>query len=303
MEALVTGANGFVGTFLTRHLSEMGDVPVSIDPAVDVSRVDSVLDYFDAIDDIKIEVVYHLAGLAHVQSSFSSSSDVLKVNTIGTANVLEAARRVFPDARVVVVSSSEVYGMVLPELLPITEEAPTAPLSPYGVSKLAAEQATLQAFRAYHQDVVIARPFNHIGPGQSDSYVVSALARRVLEAKREGVNSISVGNLKAKRDFTDVRDVVRAYRLLADKGRAGAIYNICSGVALPIEMIANRLVALAGADLVFNPEPSLTRDIEISELRGDYSRCRTEFSWEPSISLEKSLSDVLSWWSGRLGID
>ncbi len=196
------------------------------------------------------DAIYHLAALTHVGDSWDDPLRVLEVNVLGTAAVLAAARRCGSDPRVLVTSSSEVYGVVTdPAALPITETAPTAPVTPYAASKLAAEAVCVQAYAGHDQPVIVVRPFNHIGPGQSPTFAVAALAQRIAEAMAAGAGSIAVGNLTARRDFTDVRDVVRAYRLLIESGQPGSVYNVCSGRDRSIQEVADALLRLAGADL------------------------------------------------------
>lgn len=300
MISLISGMSGFVGSHLAGYLFTQGDSVIELDPSVDISDSLQLAAAFEKLAGKGIDSIYHLAALAHVQQSFSSSADVFRVNVIGTLNLLEAARRTFPNAKVLMVSSSEVYGPVSAENLPVTELLPVAPLSPYAVSKVAAEQVALQAVRAYGQQVVIARPFNHIGPGQSASYVVSALAKRVLEAKRDKKKSIVVGNLSSRRDFTDVRDVVKAYRKMIEFSDAGEIFNICSGRSISILELSELIIRLAETEVFLENDPSLTRVIEVSDVFGSYAKCRDSLSWEPLISIETSLKDVLLWWSTRL---
>ena len=171
--------------------------------------------------------------------------------------------------RVLVVSSAEVYGVVAPEQLPLGEDTPTAPASPYAASKLAAEVVALQAWRGYGQPVIVVRPFNHIGPGQSPNFFVPALAKRIVEARRSGAASLRVGTLTTRRDFTDVRDVVAAYRLLIEKGAPGEVYNVCSGRDVAMSEVAAQLLELAGTDLALETDPALVRPVDVPVLRGD----------------------------------
>ncbi len=196
-------------------------------------------------------------------------------------------------------SSAEVYGAVPEELLPVTEEAPLAPVTPYAASKVAAEYLGVQAHLAYGLPVLRMRPFNHVGPGQSSAFVVSALAERIVEARRLGADSIVTGNLTARRDLTDVRDVVRAYRLLAERGAAGEVYNVCSGRDIAIADVAKQMQSLAGVDLHFELDPALARPVDVPVVRGDYTKLHEATGWEPRISLERTLQDVLDQWSDR----
>jgi GDP-4-dehydro-6-deoxy-D-mannose reductase len=200
---------------------------------------------------------------------------------------------------VLLTSSAEVYGAVPQDLLPVTEDAPLAPVTPYAASKVAAEYLGVQAHLAYGLPVIRMRPFNHVGPGQSSAFVVSALAQRIVEARRNGADSIVVGNLAARRDLTDVRDVVRAYRLLAERGVAGEVYNVCSGRDIAIADVALQLQSLAGVDLQFELNPDLNRPVDVPVVRGDFTKLHEATGWEPSLSLERTLLDVLEQWSER----
>jgi GDP-4-dehydro-6-deoxy-D-mannose reductase len=247
------------------------------------------------LHDVAPDAIYHLAAMTHVGESWEDPSQVLRVNVLGTAEVLAAARTL-PQARVLVVSSAEVYGVVGPEQLPLGESTPTAPASPYAASKLAAEAVALQAWRGYRQPVIVVRPFNHIGPGQSPNFFVPALAKRIVEARRSGAGSLRVGTLTTRRDFTDVRDVVVAYRLLIEKGAPGDVYNVCSGRDVAMSDVAAQLLALAGADLTLETDPELVRPVDVPVLRGDAGRLHAATGWQPSIPLATTLADVLTSW-------
>ena len=296
MRALVTGARGFVGTWLTSHLVESGDDVVSIDHEVEITDGEAVR---AAMVEAAPEVVYHLAALTNVGRSWTDASEVLRVNAIGTLFVLEAARSCPHPPRVLVTSSAEVYGAVPQDLLPVTEDAPLAPVTPYAASKVAAEYLGVQAHLAYGLQVLRMRPFNHVGPGQTSAFVVSALAQRIVEARRAGAKSIVVGNLTARRDLTDVRDVVRAYRLLAERGVAGEVYNVCSGRDVAIADVALQLQSLAGVELEFELDPALSRPVDVPVVRGDFTKLREATGWEPRLGLEQTLLDVLEQWSDR----
>lgn len=297
MRSLITGGRGFVGHWLADHLVDLGDEVVVIDREVEITDPAAML---AALVSAAPDAIYHLAALAHVGQSWDDPLQVLQVNVIGTAVLLAAARECGTDPRVLVTSSAEVYGAVTdPARLPLGEDSPTAPLTPYAASKLAAEALVQQAFLAHGQSVITVRPFNHIGPGQTPDFAVPALAKRMVDAERQGAGSIPVGNLTARRDFTDVRDVVRAYRLLIESGEPGNLYNVCSGRDVEIKQIADQLLALTGASLKFETDPALMRPVEVPVLRGDPSRLKQATGWEPKIPLEETLADVLAYWRGR----
>jgi GDP-4-dehydro-6-deoxy-D-mannose reductase len=293
VRALITGGKGFVGQWLAAHLKDRGDEVAVIDLETDVADGAAV---GRVLHDVVPDAVYHLAAMTHVGDSWEHPSQVLRVNVLGTAEVLAAARAAAPEARILVVSSAEVYGVVTPEQLPLGEATPTAPASPYAASKRAAEVVSLQAWRGYGQPVLVVRPFNHIGPGQSPSFFVPAMAKRIVEANRSGTASLRVGTLTTRRDFTDVRDVVAAYRLLIERGETGEIYNVCSGVDVAMADVAAQLLALGGADLTLETDPELVRPVDVPVLRGDAAKLRTATGWEPSIPLATTLADVLASW-------
>lgn len=299
MRAYVTGAAGFVGGFLLEHLRDAGDEVIGVDAEVDVLDGEAVRDSLTAAAP---EVVFHLAGLAHVGRSWADPARTLSVNSLGTLSVLEAAAACSSPPRVIVVSSAEVYGAA--GRAPVTEEAPLRPVSPYAASKVAAEFLGLQAFLGRGLPVIRVRPFNHVGPGQAPEFVVSALARRIVETELDAAGprpgQVAVGNLAAERDFTDVRDVVVAYRLLAVHGVPGEVYNVASGTAVTVRSIAERLVALAERPLELVPDPDLMRPADVPVFIGDASKLRAATGWEPVVPIEKTLGDVLADWRRRL---
>lgn len=292
MRAIVTGAGGFVAHHLLEHLQVSGDDVIATDRAnggPDVTDADALGRLFG---DSGADVVYHLAGQADVAASWRDPTGTFRANGEGTVAVLAAAA----DAgigRVLVVSSAEVYGIVAPERMPITEQAPLDPASPYAASKAAAEMAAIQ-WAKRGLGVVRARAFNHLGPGQTERFVAPALAGRLVRAAAAGDRSISVGNLDARRDFTDVRDVVRAYRLLALEGQAGAAYNVCSGVDHVIADVAQMLLDRTDPSIELTPDPELQRPSDLPVLRGDNSAIAAAVGWAPEISLSTTLDDVVA---------
>ncbi len=293
MRALITGGKGFVGNWLAAHLKDAGDEVVVIDVETDVADGAALR---RVVADSRPEAIYHLAALTHVGESWENPSQVLRVNVLGTAELLAAGRMLEQSPTVLVVSSAEVYGVVTPEQLPLAEDTPTAPATPYAASKLAAEAVALQAWRGYGQPVIVVRPFNHIGPGQSPNFFVPALAKRIVEAQRTGATSLRVGTMTTRRDFTDVRDVVMAYRLLILRGTPGTTYNVCSGRDVAISEVAANLLSLAGADLELVSDPDLMRPVDVPVLRGDASLLHSATGWSPSILLATTLADVLASW-------
>ena len=291
MRAVITGGRGFVGGHLARHLSDGGDEVVVIDREVDVTDRAALS---AALEAARPDVVYHLAAMTSVAESWSRPAEFTRVNVLGTAHVLDAAHEVSPEARVVLVSSSEVYGVVSPEELPLSETSPTRPANPYSTSKLEAELVAREAVRSRQQAVVIVRPFNHIGPGQSTNFVVPALVRRMLDATAQGMHFIMVGDLTTRRDFSDVRDVVRAYRLAAQWGRPGEVYNVASGHDIALSDVAEELRRRINPQLEMLVDPDLLRPVEVPVSRGSFAKLHDATGWEPEFSLAQSLDDVIA---------
>jgi GDP-4-dehydro-6-deoxy-D-mannose reductase len=299
MKVLVTGANGFVGRHLCAHLRASGDTVVGTDRTTggpDLNDADGLTSLFAAEAP---EVVIHLAAQADVGGSWTSPVDTMRTNVEGTMHVLAAARAA-GCRRVVAVTSADIYGIVREDELPLDESAPLRPVSPYAASKAAADMVCIQAGLGYGQDVVRVRAFNHLGPGQSDKFVAPALASRVAAAESRGDGAIAVGSLEPRRDFTDVRDVVRAYRLLALHGEAGEAYNVCTGTDVSIGDILDHLLVMARVPLRAVVDPDLVRPVDLPVLRGDASKLRATTGWQPEIALERTLADVLDDWRARL---
>jgi GDP-4-dehydro-6-deoxy-D-mannose reductase len=217
------------------------------------------------------------------------------VNVEGTLNVLDGAREA-GATRVLAVTSADVYGRVAETELPLDETAPLRPVSPYAASKAAAEMMCVQAGLGHGLEVIRARAFNHLGPGQSDRFMASALASRIVANERSGGDSVRVGNLETRRDFTDVRDVVRAYRLLMVSGVPGEVYHVCSGIDRPVQELAEGLTELAAAPMHLVSDPDLLRPIDLRALRGNPAKIRAATGWIPEIPLETTLRDLLDWW-------
>jgi GDP-4-dehydro-6-deoxy-D-mannose reductase len=291
MRALVTGSNGFVGHHLLAHLLDNGDEVLGIDRDVDVTDEVAVRKVFETY---RPDVTYHLAALTHVGESWDHANEFTRVNVVGTHRVLDAAFDAVPSSTTVVVSTSEVYGIVREEDQPLRETFRVAPANPYSSSKVEAEHVAHDAMRLRGQRVVIARPFNHLGPGQSTTFVVPALVTRLLDAREHGDDHIAVGDLSTRRDFSDVRDVVRAYRLLAQFGLSGEVYNIASGQDVALSDIAHQLVGQLAPGVALVVDPSLLRPVDIPVFRGSYQKLNEATGWAPQFTLHQTLEDVVS---------
>jgi GDP-4-dehydro-6-deoxy-D-mannose reductase len=290
--ALVTGASGFVGHYLLAHLEAEGDDTVGLDRdnGLDITDRAGVTDLFATHAP---EVVYHLAALSHVGESWSSAQSVIETNVIGTLNVLDAARAA-GARRVLVIGSAEEYGLVDGPPHPVTETEPLRPFTPYGASKVGAGFLALQAFLGTGLETIRVRAFNHTGPGQPPRFVVPALAHRIAHAEHAGSDHIAVGNLDPVREVNDVRDVVRAYRLLMEHGAAGEVYNVCSGVGVAVRDVAQRLLAQAYRPLELRVDPALARPADVPVLVGDPSKLVAVTGFEPRHSLDDTLTDILA---------
>lgn len=287
MRVFVTGASGFVGGWLTEHLAASGDEVAVLADGVDLRDREMATEITDA----EPEVIYHLAAFTHVGRSWDEPALALEVNALGTLAVLEAARTLARPPRVLLVSSAEVYGGG--DGTPLDEDAPLVPTTPYAASKIAAEFIGIQAAIGRGLEVVRARPFNHVGPGQSPTFVVPGFAKRIADAEAVGGGEIAVGNLTSVRDFTDVRDVVRAYRLLAMRGRSGEVYNISSGTTVSVQQILDILIGLAKVPITPVADPALMRPVDVPVLSGVSDRLRALTGWRPEIPLESTLRDIL----------
>jgi GDP-4-dehydro-6-deoxy-D-mannose reductase len=317
MRALVTGISGFVGGHLAEHLLSLGDSVVGLSSsgrwpdslahlaetvrieACDLARITQ-----DEMTDLVVreapEVVYHLAAQANPQASVADPRGTWALNLGGTLTLLEAVKASGLKPRVVLVGSGVCYGNPAPEHMPVSESCPLRPNNPYSASKGAADLLGVQHFLAHGTDVVMARPFNHAGPRQSSTYVLGALARQVAEVEAGQKPRVEVGNLDIVRDFTDVRDVVRAYRVLATSGAPGEIYNLGSGRGTKLLDALETLRGLAGVPIEVFVDPARVRPVDQPLLVADASKLRAATGWEPAFSIEQTLADMLDDWRKAL---
>lgn len=301
MRVLVTGAGGFVGHYLVAHLQACGDEVLATDATSDRA---TPLDVSDPeccrahISSFHPQVVYHLAGISFVPDAERDFGRTLQVNVAGVQHLLAACAAEQRPMTFVLVSSAEVYGRSAALTLPLTEETPLAPANNYGLSKQFAEMVATR-FQSDTLRIVVMRPFNHIGPGQRADFVASTFAQQLaLIAKGRSEPVLRVGNLDARRDFSDVRDVVRAYRLAAERGNG--VYNLGAGRAVAVHELLDTLVAIAQCDVRIEPDPARMRPSETPELYASIARAQRELGWEPQISLRQSLEDIYRWWFERV---
>jgi GDP-4-dehydro-6-deoxy-D-mannose reductase len=293
VRALVTGASGFVGRHLVAHLEAEGDTVVGLDRnGPDPTDITDAAAVQQRVADAQPDAVYHLAALTHVGESWSQRDAVAAVNVDGTRHVVDACVGTRVRA-VVIIGSAEQYGAVTDDELPIREDTPQRPLSPYAESKVEAEEQARHAWSEHGVPVILVRAFNHTGPGQSPRFLVPALAARIVAAEVDALDELMVGNLDPVRDLSDVRDVVRAYRLLARHGEPGEAYNVCSGRGVSVRAIAFGLLSMAHRELRVVVDPELVRPVDAPMLIGDGSKIRYATGWAPEIDLTRTLWEVL----------
>lgn len=314
VKVLVTGAGGFVGQHLIEYLLENGDEVYAATYGPNeflTSKLDSDHALTGDLTEHQYvktllktaqpDIIYHLAALAVVHNDVPRARRALENNIGLQYNLLEEVRQCCPQTRIVAVCSGNVYGAVKPDEVPIKETTPVRPLNAYSVSKLSQELLALEYFFAHQLDVVILRPFNHTGPGQSEDFVIPAFAKQfALIKKGQQEPTLSVGNLETARDFTDVKDMVRAYTLAATKGKAGEIYNIGSGKSYQIGEILASLSELAGVKVQIKVDESRVRGVDVPILQADSSKFITLTGWQPQIPFHETLSNVLSYWEEKL---
>lgn len=311
---LITGASGFAGSHLTEYLIDNNWKNIygtyySDKGIENLEKVKDKINLFkldltdenqtkELIAKIKPDEIYHLAAFTSAAGSFASPKKTVINNIASQINLFEAVKNNnLNNTKILIISSAEVYGDVDPKDLPIDEDTKFNPTNPYAVSKLTQDFLAKQYFMADKLKTVIARPFNHIGPRQSPDFVVSSFAKKIAEiekGKREPI--FPVGNLEAKRDFTDVKDVVRAYALLMEKGQEGQAYNIGSGVSYKISDILDKLLSHSFVKVSVEQDKSLFRPIDNSNLVCDFSKLRNLTGWEPKIKIDKTLKETLDYW-------
>lgn len=300
MRALITGASGFVGGYLARALTAAGyDVCAAGGPhdenvlPIDLADSDSLHAAFEIA---RPDVVFHLAAQTFVPDSIASPLATYDTNVLGTARLLEALRA-YRDAtqtnpRLLFTSSAEVYGKQDAQAFPLSETLAAHPANPYAASKAAAEAIVLAEVRSYGVDAIVTRAFNHIGPGQSDRFVVPSFAAQLARIACGGDPKLFVGNLSAQRDFLDVRDVVEAYVALARDGSAGSIYNVCSGTSVSIQSVLRELILLAHVPVEVREDPARMRPSDVPIFYGNNTALRTTTNWNPRIPLKTSLQET-----------
>lgn len=300
MRALITGSQGFVGRYLRQELEANGYEVVGLDlqEALDTIQVD-LLDPEQlkaVVSQTRPDAVFHLAGQADVAKSWKIPQKTMEINVIGAVNLMEAVRSLDPAIRMVMVGSSDQYGNLGKTGQCVREALDTKPQTPYAVSKKAQEEMALAYVRAYGMNIYMTRSFNHGGAGQRLGFLIPDFAERIARVERGEAKTLKVGNLSARRDFTHVRDVARAYRLIAEKGRPGEVYNVGSGVTCSAQEILDRLRAMARCPIPVEQDPAKMRPSDTPVICCDRSKLTEHTGWEPELSLDVILRDVLEEW-------
>jgi GDP-4-dehydro-6-deoxy-D-mannose reductase len=313
MRVLITGITGFAGSHLADLCLSMKDVEVYgiIRWRSRTENIEHIWDSLkllecdlrdasstmDVIGEIKPDRIFHLAAQSFVPTSWKAPTESLTTNVIGQVNVFEAVRKLRLDCSIQIACSSEEYGMVYEDEVPIKESNPLRPLSPYGVSKVGQDMLGYQYFMSYGMKVVRTRGFNHTGPRRGPVFVCSDFAKQIIDIEKGNREPyMEVGNLDARRDFTDVRDMVRGYWLALEKGKPGTAYNICTGTDYSIREILDMLIDISGVKVEVRTDKGRLRPSDVPLLQGDNSLFSGDTGWKPEIPMEKTLSDLLDFW-------
>ena len=303
-KVLITGSQGFVGRHLWHELLENGYDVYGADLGnaegndkvfvCDITKAETIK---KILESVRPDAIVHLAGQPKPGLSFKEPQATIEINTIGFVNLLESIRGIADySPRLVVAGTSEEHGVVSPKDLPITEKTPLNPINPYAISKVANWYLSQQYTKAFGFDIVYVTPFTHTGPGQRQGFLAPDVASQIAKIEKGSLPPVVLtGDLSARRDYLDVRDVVRAYRLLLEKGVAGERYIVSSGKSIPVQNIVDTLLSLSEVKILSKIDPSRSRPSDILDLYGDYSKIKISTGWEPQIPLEKTLTDLLDW--------
>lgn len=314
--ALITGISGFVGSHLAEFLLNKG---VEVHGTIRWrSKLDNIIHIKDklklvdtdmrdghsllkAIEESSPDYIFHLASQSFVPMSWRAPADTMETNAIGTIHLFEAIRQSNCDPVIQIAGSSEEYGMVYPGETPIKETNPLRPLSPYGVSKVTADMLGCQYHMSYGLKIIVTRAFNHTGPRRGDVFVTSNFSKQIAEIEKGLKEPVMyVGNLNAKRDFSDVRDIVQAYLLAVTKCDYGEVYNICSEKARTIQSVLDLLLTMTDKNVEIKQDPSRMRPSDVEILQGDCSKFRAKTGWKAEIAFEKTMGDLLNWWRNNV---
>jgi len=315
MRALITGVTGFVGSHLAEYLLSKGaEVVGTARWRSQTANIDHIQDKIQLVEcdlrdyasvkrvlsEVRPDQVYHLAAQSFVHSSWQAPAETLTTNIIGQLHLLEAMRDLKTNPPSMVACSSEEYGLVKPDEIPIKETNPLRPLSPYAVSKVGQDLLAYQYHQSYGTHVIRTRAFNHDGPRRGKVFATSNFAHQIAQIEIGRAEPVlRVGNLEAKRDFTDVRDIVKAYLLAVEKGEPGEVYNLCSGTCHTIQEVVDVLLGMSKVPIRVEQDPARMRPSDVPILLGDYSKFHALTGWKPAIPFEQTLRDLLDWWRSQ----
>ncbi len=295
----VTGSGGFVGTFLRQRIEADHGADAFIGMPSDMDIRDEAA-LVQSLADAKPDYVVHLAAQSFVPAAFKDPRATFDVNVFGTLSLLGALRATGFAGRMLFVGSGDMYGLVPEDEQPIAEHRALKPRNPYAVSKVAAEALCYQWAQTEKLDIVMARPFNHIGPGQDPRFAIADFAMQIARMARGGQPRVlAAGDVDAARDFTDVRDIVSAYLALLEHGQAGEAYNVCSGTSRTVRELIGMLAEIAGIDLKIEQDPARYRPAEQKRVCGDPAKLRNDTGWKPGIGIRETLQDTLDYWLER----
>lgn len=315
-KTFITGITGFAGSHMAELLLKKGyQVHGLCRWRSRTENIDHIKDKLNLIEgdlldphslqeammNVRPDYIFHLAAQSYVPASWTSPAVTLEINVVGSCNLFEAVRAAQIEPVIQLACSSEEYGLVKPNEVPIKEESPLRPLSPYGVSKIAMDFLGYQYFKSYGMKIVRTRGFNHTGERRGEVFAESSFAKQIAEIEK-GVKEpiVKVGNLSAKRDYTDVRDIVRGYLLAVEKGKPGEVYNICSGKAYQIKKVLEILLSMSKVKIKVEKDPERMRPSDVPILLGDNSKFRRATGWKPKIPFEKTMQNLLSYWREKV---
>lgn len=300
MKALVTGSEGFVGKYLRAELESHGYDVTGLDLApgektvavnlLEPEKVEALL------EELRPEVIFHLAGQANVGLSWKKPAMTVEINVVAAVNLMEAARKHCPGCTIVIVGSSDEYGNLKEKGKLVSEETPAQPMTPYAISKIAQEQLGQAYARAYGMKICMTRSFNHGGAGQKPGFMIPDFAQGIVKVERGEAEAVCVGNLASRRDFTHVKDIVRAYRLIAEKGKPGEIYNVGSGVTWSAQEVLDKLIGMAKCPVPVRQDPARMRPSDTPVICCDHTKLSADTGWEPELGLDEILRETLEFY-------